>query len=135
MLIATSALTAIGNRLLLWRCRILDAGRNCQPWWRILRCLPCQVLDRRIDTDQLNLGFMYLMFGLGVFAGRSKSRISSLAWCVAAGLTANLFMWWYGKPELIFVAAIALFWLLACLQRNLVTAVCGHNSVFIVFRA
>ena len=28
----------------------------------------------RIDTDQLNLGFMYLMFGLVTFAGRAKSR-------------------------------------------------------------
>ena len=48
----------------------------------------------RIDTDQLNLGFMYLMFGLVIFAGLAKSRIASLAWCVAAGITANLFMWW-----------------------------------------
>ena len=79
----------------------------------------------RIDTDQLNLGFMYLMFGLVTFAGLAKSRISSLAWCVVAGLAANLFMWWYGKAELIFVAAIALGWILSCLQRNLFTAVSG----------
>ena len=86
----------------------------------------------RIDTDQLNLGFMYLMFGLVTFAGLAKSRISSLAWCVAAGLTANLFMWWYGKAELVFVAAVALGWILICLQRNLVTAVCGTTGFLLI---
>ena len=39
----------------------------------------------RIDTDQLNLGFMYLMFGLVVFAGRASSRLWCLGWCVVAG--------------------------------------------------
>ena len=86
----------------------------------------------RIDTDQLNLGFMYLMFGLVTFAGLAKSRISSLAWCVAAGLTANLFMWWYGKAELVFVAAVALGWILICLQRNLVTTVCGTSGFLLI---
>ncbi|MEK9935708.1 MAG: hypothetical protein VW619_04685 [Rhodobiaceae bacterium] len=75
---------------------------------------------------------MYLMFGLLTFAGLAKSRISSLAWCVAAGLTANLFMWWYGKAELVFVAAVALGWILVCLQRNLVTAVCGTTGFLLI---
>ena len=79
----------------------------------------------RIDTDQLNLGFMYLMFGLVVFAGRASSRFRCLIWCGIAGITAHLFMWWYGKPELIFMAAMALAWMLLCLQKNLVTAVTG----------
>ena len=79
----------------------------------------------RIDTDQLNLGFMYLMFGLFAFAGRARSRAGALAWCVAAGLCANLFMWWYGKQELIIIAAVALAWVLVCLQRNALTAFCG----------
>lgn len=86
----------------------------------------------RIDTDQLNLGFMYLMFGLVTFAGLAKSRISSFAWCAAAGLTANLFIWWYGKPELVFVAAVALSWILVCLQRNVVTTVCGTIGFVII---
>lgn len=79
----------------------------------------------RIDTDQLNLGFMYLMFGLVVFAGLAKSRIARLAWCFAAGLTANLFLWWYGKSELVFLAAIALIWLLVCLHRDFLTILSG----------
>ena len=84
----------------------------------------------RIDTDQLNLGFMYLMFGLVVFAGRASSRLLCFGWCVAAGLSANLFMWWYGKPELIVMAAIALAWLLACLQRRILTVLTG-TAIFL----
>ena len=84
----------------------------------------------RIDTDQLNLGFLYLMFGLVLLAGRSKSWQLCLGWCVVSGLTANLFMWWYGKAELVFMAAIALAWLLASLQRSVLTALIG-TSIFI----
>lgn len=79
----------------------------------------------RIDTDQLNLGFMYLMFGLVVFAGRSPSPLRCLGWCMFAGAAANLFMWWYGKPELIVMAAIALAWLISCLHRNVFTLLAG----------
>ena len=85
----------------------------------------------RIDTDQLNLCFMYLIFGLIVFAGRSKSQRRCFGWCAAAGLVANLFMWWYGKPELIAMAAIALLWLLSCLQRNIWTVIVG-STLFLV---
>ena len=35
----------------------------------------------RIDTDQLNLGFMYLIFGLVIFAGRAKSKATAVGWC------------------------------------------------------
>ena len=79
----------------------------------------------RIDTDQLNLGFIYLIFGLAVFAGRASSRVKCLVWCVAAGITANLFMWWYAKSELVVLAAIALAWLLLCLRRDLIITVAG----------
>lgn len=85
----------------------------------------------RIDTDQLNLGFMYLIFGLAVLAGKASSRGKCLMWCVASGVTANLFMWWYGKPELVGMAAIALAWLILCLQRNLVTTVTG-SVIFLI---
>ena len=36
----------------------------------------------RIDTDQLNLGFMYLLFGLLVFAGKARSRTWSFAFAL-----------------------------------------------------
>ena len=34
-------------------------------------------------------------------------------------------MWWYGKPELIVMAAIALVWLISCLHRNVFTLLAG----------
>lgn len=86
----------------------------------------------RIDTDQLNLGFIYLIFGLVVFAGRATSRLRCFGWCLTAGLSANLFMWWYGKPQLIVVASIALVWLLCCLQRNIWTTGAG-TALFFIF--
>lgn len=79
----------------------------------------------RIDTDQLNLGFMYLIFGLVVFAGRADSRFTCLIWCGIAGITAHLFMWWYGKPELVVMATITLVWMLLCMQKSLVTMLTG----------
>jgi len=85
----------------------------------------------RIDTDQLNLGFIYLIFGLAVFAGKAGSRGKCLMWCVAAGVTANLFMWWYGKPELVFLAAMALVWLLLFLRRDLIITVTG-SAIFLI---
>ena len=85
----------------------------------------------RIDTDQLNLGFLYLIFGLCLFAGRSSSKQGCIAWCVAAGSVANIFMWWYGKEELIVLAAISLTWILATLQRKAVVILTG-TAVFIL---
>ena len=79
----------------------------------------------RIDTDQLNLGLMYLMFGLAMMSARSKTILTTLFWCIAAGATANIFMAWYGKPELIWMAMAAYFWLLIVLQRNVrLTVLC-----------
>jgi hypothetical protein len=45
-----------------------------------------------IDTDQLNLGSMYPMFGLVMLSARSKTAIATLFWGVAAGATASIFM-------------------------------------------
>ena len=36
----------------------------------------------RIDTDQLNLGFLYLLFGLAIFAAKAKSR-TMVFFCVS----------------------------------------------------
>ena len=85
----------------------------------------------RIDTDQLNLGFMYLLFGLLIFAGKARSRIGSILFCLAAGITARVFMWWYYKPELIAVVAMALAFVLITMQRNLVIAIAG-TTIFLI---
>ena len=79
----------------------------------------------RIDTDQLNLGLMYLMFGLVVMSSRSRNILMIILWCIAAGATARIFMAWYGKPELIWMAMGAYLWLLIFLQRNVrIIALC-----------
>ncbi len=72
----------------------------------------------RIDTDQLNLGFFYLLFGLAIWAGRAKNWQASLGVTILAGLTARLFMAWYGKSELIWMSLFALFWMLLVCSRD-----------------
>ncbi|MDC0461553.1 hypothetical protein OAM34_00925 [Alphaproteobacteria bacterium] len=72
----------------------------------------------RIDTDQLNLGFMYFMFAMVMCAGKATNVKYGLLFTIIAGITAHLFMYWYGKAELIIMAAIALFWLLLVLSRD-----------------
>ena len=79
----------------------------------------------RIDTDQLNLGLMYLMFALVMLSARSKTAVATLIWGVAAGTTANIFMAWYGKPELIWMAIAAYAWLLVVLRKDVkITVLC-----------
>ena len=72
----------------------------------------------RIDTDQLNLGFFYLLFGLAIWAGRAKNWQVSLGVTILAGLTARLFMAWYDKSELIWLSLFALFWMLLVCSRD-----------------
>ena len=72
----------------------------------------------RIDTDQLNLGFFYLLFGLAIWAGRAQKWQVSLGVTIMAGLTARLFMAWYGKSELIWMSFFALFWMLLVCSRD-----------------
>ncbi len=88
----------------------------------------------RIDTDQLNLGFMYLMFGLVVFAARAKSAIWLFAWTLAAAVSANIFFWWYHKAELIISAMIAFGWLLIYERRGFITTVLALGLFAIVSR-
>ena len=52
-----------------------------------------------------------------------------LFFTTAAGLTANFFMSWYGKFELIIMAAFALFWLLCFISRD--CRVCGFTILFV----
>lgn len=72
----------------------------------------------RIDTDQLNLGFFYLMFGLVIFAARAKSLRASLVLAVLAGAVMWVFDWWYAKPLFGWAFLIALVWLSAVCHRD-----------------
>ena len=59
----------------------------------------------RIDTDQLNLGLMYFMFAMILYAGKTRDVKLGVFFTIVAGLTAHLFMSWYGKSELILMAS------------------------------
>ncbi len=72
----------------------------------------------RIDTDQLNLGMMYFMFAMILYAGKTRDVKLGVFFTIVAGLTAHLFMSWYGKSELILMATIALCWLLIVIVRD-----------------
>ena len=86
----------------------------------------------RIDTDMLNLGFMYLMFGAVLMTGKAKSNRMALLWCMVASGITNLFMWWYAKPQLAWFALAALVWLLLVSQRNILVVFAGI-FLFLIF--
>ena len=76
----------------------------------------------RIDTDQLNLGFVYLLLGLSVMAARARDwRLCVLLTFLVSGV-AFLFMWWYDRPQFIILIALSMGWLILVLRRNLVLA-------------
>lgn len=69
----------------------------------------------RIDTDQLNLGFFYLVTALIIWAAKSKNLAQSVGITILAGLTNNLFSWWWPKDILSWGFLGGLVWLsLAC---------------------
>ena len=72
----------------------------------------------RIDTDQLSLGFFYLLFGLAFWAGTARGKLAGIAPIAAMGICAYLFNWWYGKPELIVMPVIAFVWLRLVVRRD-----------------
>ena len=76
----------------------------------------------RIDTDQLNLGFVYLLLGLSVMVARTKDwRLCVLLSLVVSGV-AFLFMWWYDRPQFVILIALSMGWLILVLRRNLLLA-------------
>ena len=73
----------------------------------------------RIDTDQLNLGFFYLMTGLVIWAARAKSQRAALVLAALGGATFWLFDWWYSKPFFGWAAFIGFIWLSVVCRRKL----------------
>ena len=72
----------------------------------------------RIDTDQLNLGFLLAVWPSNL-GWPSKKWRSGLGITILAGLAAWLFMEWYGKSELIWMILFALFWTVLVCSRSL----------------
>ena len=73
----------------------------------------------RIDTDQLNLGFFYLMTGLVIWAARVKSYRVSLVLAALAGAVFWLFDWWYSKPFFGWAFFIGFMWLSFICSRDI----------------
>lgn len=84
----------------------------------------------RIDTDQLNLGFMYLLTGLVILAAKSKTLKHYILYCVILGVISYLFMWWYDRSQMIWILIASLTWMTLALQRNLLLAFLGAAIVW-----
>ena len=83
----------------------------------------------RIDTDQLNLGFFYLMTGLVIFASRTRSFTLALALSAAAGAVFWIFDWWYSKPHFGWAFLVGLIWLSLVTSRD-IKRVCIQAILF-----
>ena len=73
----------------------------------------------RIDTDQLNMGFLYLLFGLAIWSNNQTTKRNFYFSLMLAGLMANVFMWWYGKSELVVLAIAAFVWIAFSKRRKI----------------
>ena len=72
----------------------------------------------RIDTDQLNLGFFYLMTGLVIWSARVNSYRASLVLAALAGAVFWVFDWWYSKPFFGWAFFIGFIWLSLVCHRD-----------------
>lgn len=61
-----------------------------------------------IDTDILNLFFMYFLFGIIYLASKKQSWYKNTVYIIFAGLVGKLFYLWYPKPELIYLSFFSL---------------------------
>lgn len=73
----------------------------------------------RIDTDQLNLGFFYLVIALVIWAARVKSYRASLVLAALAGAVFWIFDWWNSRLFFGWAALIGLSWLSLVSQRDI----------------
>ncbi len=76
----------------------------------------------RLDTDQLNLGFFYLIMALIIWAGKAKNIWLALALCGAAAATTHMFHWWWPKPILNWFYLLAIVWVTYCFNHSLTRA-------------
>ena len=85
----------------------------------------------RIDTDQLNLGFFYLMTGLVIVAARAKTFRAALVLAALGGTVFWVFDWWYAKPFFGWAFFVGFIWLsLVC--RSDVKRIILQSVLFLV---
>ena len=83
-----------------------------------------------IDTDILNLFFMYFLFAIIYLASKKQSWYKNIVYIVFAGLLAKLFYWWYPKPELILMSFFSLVFLTTVHTKDLKRII--FNCVFYI---
>ena len=86
----------------------------------------------RIDNDQLNLGFFYLIIGLIVFASKAKTYRTSIPLAILSGAAIWLFNWWHSQPIFIYYYIIAFIWLELALNKDIKRTII-NVSIFILF--
>lgn len=86
----------------------------------------------RIDNDQLNLGFFYLIIGLITFASKAKSYRTSIPLAILSGTAIWLFNWWHSQPIFIYYYIIAFIWLELALNKDMKRTII-NVSIFILF--
>ena len=85
----------------------------------------------RIDTDQLNLGFFYLMTGLVIFTAKTQSFYWSLILAGVSGAMFWIFDWWYSKPIFGWAFLVGLVWLSVIAHHNIKQTIC-QAVVFLI---
>ena len=84
----------------------------------------------RIDTDMLNLGLLYIIFAAVIMAGRSATSRGALFWCISSGVLAKLFLCWYDRSVLVWLALVALIMVLIATRKRPFT-LAGGTVLFI----
>ena len=86
----------------------------------------------RIDTDQLNLAFVYLLLGMCVLAAQLKNWRHHLLLCIAIGCVSFVFMWWYDRAQLVWLPVMSLIWMTSLFHRNPFLALAGGAVIIIL---
>ena len=71
-----------------------------------------------IDTDMLNLFFMYLLYAFIYLSSRHQSWFRTFCFIIAAGFVGKIFFLWYSKPELILLSFFSLVYFTIVNTKN-----------------
>lgn len=71
-----------------------------------------------IDTDMLNLFFMYFLYANIYLSSKYQSWLKTLCFIIAAGIVGKIFFLWYPKPELILLSFFSLVFFTIVNSKN-----------------
>jgi dolichyl-diphosphooligosaccharide--protein glycosyltransferase len=84
-----------------------------------------------IDTDILNLFFIYLLFGLIYMSSKNQSLTKGIFFIILAGVIGRIFYIWYPKPELILMSFFSLVFFTSLNTKSL-KIISSHSVIFIL---